>query len=84
MKTLKISDELYEQLKTFIVDPFDDTPDVVLGRLMEIATKAKKRWSPLETRERPEHNERAGAPQREPAREAREPLYEQVEQEIIL
>ncbi len=48
MRTFKVSDEVYEQLKTFVVDPFDDTPDAVIGRLIEIVNKAKNRWSPFE------------------------------------
>jgi hypothetical protein len=48
MKTIRISEELFERLKTFVVDPFDDTPDAVIGRLADIAAKAKIRWSPLD------------------------------------
>jgi hypothetical protein len=48
MKTLQISDEAYEALKTFIIDPFDDTPEQLIVRLMEIANKARQRWSPFE------------------------------------
>jgi hypothetical protein len=48
MRTFRISDELYEQLKRFIVDPFDDTPEVVIGRLVEIVDKARSRWSPFD------------------------------------
>jgi len=48
MRTFRISDELYEQLKRFIVDPFDDTPEVVIVRLIEIVDKARSRWSPFE------------------------------------
>jgi hypothetical protein len=89
MKMLKVTDELYEKLKSFIVDPFDDTPEVVIGRLIDIALKAKSRWTPPEAAERLSPVERpAPAPQREsqrePAREFREPSYEHVEQEVIL
>jgi hypothetical protein len=45
MKTFQVSDELYGQLKSFVVDPFDDTPEVVIGRLIDIADKARRRWS---------------------------------------
>ncbi len=45
MKTIQISDELYQALKKFLVDPFDDTPDIIIGRLVEIAQKAQNRWS---------------------------------------
>lgn len=48
MKTVEISDELYEELKAFVVDPFDDTAELVIGRLVKIANKAKEKWSPLE------------------------------------
>jgi hypothetical protein len=51
MRTFKVSDEMYEQLKSFVVDPFDDTPEVVLGRLIEIVNKAKDRWSPFDVHE---------------------------------
>jgi len=48
MRTFKVSDELYEQLKSFVIDPFDDTPDVVIARLIEIVKKARSRWSPFD------------------------------------
>jgi len=48
MKTVEISDELYEELKSFVVDPFDDTAELVIERLVQIANKAKDRWSALE------------------------------------
>ncbi len=51
MRSVEISDELYEELKGFVVDPFDDTAEVVIGRLVQIANKAKDRWSALEGRE---------------------------------
>ncbi len=54
MKILKISDETYDQMKTFIVDPFDDTPDSVVMRLMDIADKAKNRWSAFDPTDIPE------------------------------
>jgi hypothetical protein len=53
MRTVTISDELFEELKGFVVDPFDDTPDLVIGRLISIVNKAKSRWSPLEDCEAP-------------------------------
>jgi hypothetical protein len=46
MRTFRVSDQMYEQLKSFIVDPFDDTPELVIGRLIEIVNKAKARWAP--------------------------------------
>ena len=48
MRTFKVSDELYEQLKSFVVDPFADTPEVVIVRLIEIVSKAKDRWPAFE------------------------------------
>ena len=48
MKNIEISDELYEKLKDFVADPFDDTPEIVIRRAVEVATKAKSRWSPLD------------------------------------
>ncbi len=48
MKVIQVSDELYDRLKNCVVDPFDDTPESVIGRLIEIADKAKSRWSPLD------------------------------------
>jgi hypothetical protein len=53
MRTIRISEELFERLKTFVVDPFDDTPDAVIGRLVDIAAKAKIRWSPLDACDTP-------------------------------
>ena len=48
MVNIKIQNETYERLKSFIADPFDDTPDAVLSRLMEIAEKAQQRCSTFE------------------------------------
>lgn len=44
MKTIEISEELSDRLKAFVVDPFDDTPEVVIGRVLDIADKAKSKW----------------------------------------
>ncbi len=52
MKTLQVSDEVYEKLLRFVVDPFDDTADIVIGRVTEIAEKAKEHFSHLEARRR--------------------------------
>jgi len=49
VKTLEINDEVYENLKAFVVDPFDDTPNAVLMRLIHIANKAQDQWSPFAT-----------------------------------
>jgi hypothetical protein len=62
MRTFKVSDELYEQLKTFVIDPFDDTPEVVIGRLIEIVNKAKDRWAPFDVRAGSRPVERATTP----------------------
>ena len=48
MKTLTVSDEIYENLKSYIIDPFEDTADTVLQRLIDIAEKAKEKCSHLE------------------------------------
>jgi len=61
MRTFKESDEVYAQLKRFVVDPFDDTPEKVIGRLIEIVDKAKDRWCPF--------NEDEGAEEAEPRAE---------------
>ena len=45
MKVIEISDELYDKLKNSVVDPFDDTPESVISRLIDIVDKAKSRWS---------------------------------------
>ena len=45
MRVIQISDEVYDKLRTYIVDPFEDTPEFVIRRLMEIADKARSRWS---------------------------------------
>ena len=44
MKSLLISDDVYEKLKAFVVDPFDYNPDAVLMRLISIAKKAQNHW----------------------------------------
>jgi hypothetical protein len=66
MRTVTISDELFESLKSFVVDPFDDTPDLVIGRLIAIVNKAKSRWSPLDECEGV--SETKAAPKHEPAK----------------
>jgi hypothetical protein len=63
MRTFRVSDQVYEQLKTFIIDPFDDTPELVIGRLIEIVNKAKARWASFEP---PEATPREAAPEAEP------------------
>ncbi len=74
MRTFKVSDEVYEQLKSFVVDPFDDTPEIVIGRLIEIVNKAKNRWCPFNPDENSDETEqpvasraqRRAVPQEEP------------------
>lgn len=44
MKVIEISDELYDRIKAYVVDPFDDTPEKVIGRVVDIAEKAKSKW----------------------------------------
>ena len=79
MRTFRVSDELYEQLKTFVVDPFDDTPDIVIGRLIEIVNKAKSRWSPFEPAENEQEEvERPRAPR------APQPEYEEDDSVVVL
>ncbi len=48
MKVIHIPDELYERLKNCVMDPFDDTPESVISRLIDITDKAKSNWSPLD------------------------------------
>ena len=45
MKTINVSDEVYDRLKDFVVDPFEDTPETIIGRVLGIVTKAKRRWA---------------------------------------
>ena len=47
MKTINVSDELYGKLRDFVVDPFEDTPESILNRLVDIVSKTKARWSPV-------------------------------------
>jgi len=72
MKVIHVSDELFDRLKNCVVDPFDDTPESVIGRLMEIADKAKSKWSPLDAHVETgqpaavEANSQKGQPERSP------------------
>ncbi len=72
MRVFKVSDELYEQLKSFVVDPFDDTPEVVISRLIEIVSKAKNRWPAFEVSEPAAREAEAPAKPRPAHQEARE------------
>ena len=47
MRQVDLSDELYEQLKNFIVDPYEDTVESVIGRLVGITNKARDCWPDL-------------------------------------
>jgi len=64
MKTFGVSDQTYEQLKSLIVDPFDDTPEIVIGRLIAIVNKAKARWAPFEAPEAAREAEPPAKPRR--------------------
>jgi len=66
MRTFRVSDQVYEQLKSLIVDPFDDTPEIVIGRLIEIVNKAKSRWAPFEAPEAAPQAAPQAAPEVEP------------------
>lgn len=44
MKDIQISDELYDRLKNYVVDPFEDNPESVISRLIDIVDKAKSAW----------------------------------------
>ncbi len=79
MRTVKISDELFEQLKGLVVDPFDDTPDLVIGRLIDIVNKAKSRWSPLDAYETAE-----GTPAPKAPKQAQQVQPEEEEQVVVL
>lgn len=84
MRMFRISDELYEQLKRFIVDPFDDTPEVVIQRLIEIVDKARSRWSPFEAYDPPEEPTRPAEAPQEPRQARPAPAPQHEEQEVIL
>lgn len=77
MRTFRVSDELYEQLKSYVVDPFDDTPEAVICRLIEIVDKAKGRWSPFEEEEIAVARQPQAQPEPEPEPEP-EPQHQRV------
>lgn len=68
MKVIEISDELYDRIKAYVVDPFDDTPEKVIGRVVDIAEKAKSKWisweaeSEAETKKQKEREPRPQPP----------------------
>lgn len=77
MRTLTVFDELYEQLKSFVVDPYDDTPELIIGRLIRIARKATSRclsdvWDSSDSTEYP-----AMVPEARPQPQPVQPLEEQ-------
>jgi hypothetical protein len=85
MRTFQVSDELYEQLKSFVVDPFDDTPDAVIGRLIEIVNKAKNRWSPFAEEAKPSSEyESFPKPQQQKTPEPHKQEQEQDVDEVVL
>jgi len=51
MKTIQISEELYDRLKAFVVDPFDDTPEIVISRVVDIVDKARSKWTSWDAEE---------------------------------
>lgn len=78
MRTFQVSDELYERLKGFVVDPFDDTPEIVIDRLIDIVNKAKNRWQPFD----PEEIQQEAEPAAESRRQRRE--YQEQEAVVVL
>jgi len=76
MKTINVSDEIYEKLKDFVVDPFDDSPEIVISRVVNIANKAKSRWSPFDPQEEaesePQYSFNNTGTENEPAPQERE------------
>lgn len=57
MRTLTISDKLYEDLKV-IADPFEDTPESVIRRLLDFYLSNKNAPLPLFTGLSPDYEER--------------------------
>jgi hypothetical protein len=77
MKTIQISDELHIKLKNFVVDPFDDTPDSVIRRLIEIADKAKGKWTAWEVEA--EQTQKQAPPQNKQSQQRQEKHKEPAE-----
>lgn len=69
MKVIQISDQLYDRLKNCIVDPFDDTPEIVIGRLVDIVEKSKSEFSSWDTVENTAQKAKAAAQQVKPQHE---------------
>ena len=59
MKTIEISEELYDRLKNFVVDPFDDSPEIVINRMIEIVDKARGMWSSWDPSEEEEQKDQS-------------------------
>jgi predicted CopG family antitoxin len=78
MKTIQISDELFDELKSLVVDPFDDTPDSVIGRVIQIVKKAKSRWSPLDACSTPDEPQVQVKPSKHEAKQYSEEDADQV------
>lgn len=72
MKVIEISDELYERLKNCVVDPFDDTPEFVIGRLIEIVDKARSRWSAWQEEPAEDEQEADAAPPKRQTKRAKQ------------
>lgn len=49
MRNVAVSDEVYDKLKDFIVDPFEDTVETVIERLIRITDKARDCWPNLQS-----------------------------------
>ncbi len=69
MKTIEISDEISDRLKAYVVDPFDDTPEKVIGRVLDIADKAKSKWTSWEEEEA--NNQKESEPRPQPQKRSR-------------
>lgn len=83
MRTIEVSDELFEQLKGFVVDPFDDTSEAVIARLVNIVNKAKNRWSPLEANSPDPQAQTSNQPQGQ-VQEESEPGQQEEEPVVML
>lgn len=70
MKTIEISDEISDRLKAYVVDPFDDTPEKVIGRVLDIADKAKSKWTSWEEEEEAK-NQKEPEPRHQPPKRSR-------------
>jgi hypothetical protein len=62
VKTIEISEELYDRLKNFVVDPFDDSPEIVISRMIDIVDKARSLWSSWDASEKAGQQEQSQSP----------------------